>query len=116
MSQSDWHKCKMYCRRCGRWASDLPHLECSRGKRGSLIFVDVANSQMGCDKCGETWTIENTEFHCRCGNVQRTQYVDTVLSLEAGDQIIATDGELVYVLTRTGTVVVGYREYLGIGY
>ncbi len=116
MSQSTWHKCKMYCRRCGQWNSNLSHIECPRGKRSSVVFVDVANSQLGCNKCGEIWMLETSEYHCRCGHVQKIQYVDTVISVEAGDQIIATDGELVYVLTRTGTVVVGYRKYLGVGY
>jgi hypothetical protein len=42
MSQRDWQKSKMYCRRCGEWGSNLPHRECPQGAKGSLVWVDTA--------------------------------------------------------------------------
>ena len=106
----------MYCRRCRKWDGDIPHWNCPRGEKKSLLWVDIANAEMGCNRCNRVWAIEDTLYHCSCGNAQRIQYVDTVISLKEGDQVIATDGDLVYVLTRLGVVVVGYRKYLGVGY
>jgi hypothetical protein len=60
--------------------------------------------------------LENTTFHCSHGHVQKVQYTDSVVVLEEGDQIIATDGNMVYVLTRSGMVVMGYRSFIDVGY
>jgi len=116
MSTRNWKKSKIYCRSCKRWKNDIKHCHCPRGEKGSLTWVDIENLEMGCNKCNRTWTLESNKLHCSCGNVQRTQYVDTVVALEEGDQVIATDGDMIYVLTRSGVVVVGYRSFPDIGY
>lgn len=116
MSQRNWQVSKTYCRGCRSWRNNATHKNCPRGAKGSLIWLDIANFEEGCNKCNEVWPLENSVLYCSCGNVQHTQYVDTTIAMQAGDQIIATDGDLVYVLTRTGTVVVGSRRYLDVGY
>lgn len=117
MSQRNWQRSKLYCSRCGTWILKPYHTKCPRGQRNSLLFVDIANFEMGCNKCNSTWSLEDTEIHCgKCGSVTKTQYSESTITVRKGDQIIATDGDLVYILTRTGEVVVGYRRYLNIAY
>jgi hypothetical protein len=100
---------------CERWYSDVKHRDCPRG--GGLTWIDIENFEMGCNACNQTWPLEDNVFYCSCGNVQRTEYTDSLITLEEGDEIIASDGDLVYVLTRSGTVVVGsYRSFYGFSY
>lgn len=95
---------------------DIQHHQCPRGARGSQTWLDIENFEMGCNKCNQIWLLEDTIFYCSCGNVQKTEYTDSVVILEEGDQIIASDGDIFYVLTHSGTVVVGYRNYDDFGY
>jgi hypothetical protein len=60
--------------------------------------------------------LEDSVLYCACGHRQKTSYSDSALVIGKTDRIIATDGNLVHVLKRSGAVVVGRREYHGISY
>jgi len=113
----NWKKSKIYCRGCGNWKTNINHLNCPKGERQSLLWIDIENFEMGCSKCNEIWPLEDNEFHCSCGHVQETEYTESEIVLEFGDEIIGTDGDIVYVLQRSGEVVVGrQREFDGVDY
>lgn len=112
----NWKKSKTYCRHCRQWHTPVAHRDCPQGSQGSVVWLDLEQMEMGCDKCHHIWPLEDNTFYCSCGHVQKTEYRDSVLHLESGDQVLATDGEFVYVLTRSGTVVVGQRDYLDHSY
>lgn len=65
---TDWRKASVYCTRCRSWRSNLNHLKCRKGQRNSLVWVDLDSFQQGCGKCNETWALENSRFHCKCGH------------------------------------------------
>ena len=109
---SNWHQSKVYCNGCGRWMSPIAHNNCPRGRRGSVTWLDLENFNMGCDKCNQVWPLESNVFTCSCGHIQYTEYVDTEVALEYGDEVIAVDGDIVYVLRETGELVVAEREYV----
>ena len=113
---SNWKKYKVYCRGCGEWQHDLQHRSCPKGAQGSVVFIDLDDFKLGCNKCNDTWALEDNTHYCNRGHVQETVYQDSAVALQQGDQIIASDGDWVYVLTRSGTVVVGRRSYPGSGY
>ena len=108
---SDWKKHTVYCRTCNHWCTDLIHTYCEAGAHGSLVMIDLDSFRLGCTKCGYTWDLEDNTFTCAYGHQQKTQYLDSALTIQAGDQVIASDGDYVYVLTRSGTVVVGRRSF-----
>lgn len=113
---ANWKKSKIYCNGCRTWQYDIKHRNCPRGSSGSLTWLDIDNFQMGCNKCNQTWPLEDNIFYCSCGHVQKTEYTDSAIVLEADDQVIASDGDTVYVLrSSTGVVVVG-RSYSDYGY
>jgi hypothetical protein len=112
----DWKKSQIYCNGCGRWQREIQHRGCPKGAVSSLTWVDIRNLEMGCNKCDQLWPLEENWLYCSCGHVQRTQYTDAIEIVDEEDQIIARDGDLVYVLTRSGTIVVGYRSYDDISY
>lgn len=111
----NWKQEKIYCNGCGKWKSPIEHRRCPRGSKGSVIFLDIDNFEVGCNKCGKVWPLETGRFHCSCGNVQYTEYIDSEILLEVGDEIIEEDGDLVYILRESGEVVVCEREYLDVG-
>jgi hypothetical protein len=113
---TDWRESRTYCNGCGRWRGNIQHKNCRRGERGSLIWVDLDNYREACNQCNESWALEDSVMICGCGHRQRTEYVDSIDVVQAGERIIATEGNTVYVLTRTGTVVVGRRAFPGTSY
>ena len=120
LRSGNWKRVRSYCDRCRTWTDDVTHKGCPksgwlRGKPGNM-WVEIVGMWFGCDKCHEVWKAEDNIATCECGHTRETRYSDSALVIGKTDRIIATDGELVHVLTRTGTVVVGRREYHGIGY
>lgn len=112
MSTPNWKESRTYCRSCKEWKDTIYHKKCPRGEHGSKVLIDIANFQEKCTKCNQTWPLENSVFYCkRCGSVQETRYVDSILALEFGDQIIHTDGNIVHILKRSGAIVVGQRSF-----
>jgi hypothetical protein len=112
----NWQKAKTYCYGCRRWRTDTYHRSCPRGRDGSLVFIDLNNFEFGCNKCNSTWKLEDDTFNCSCGHVQKTRYLDTTVRVEYGDEVIAEDGNVLYVLKRSGMVVVGRRSYVDQSY
>ena len=80
------------------------------------MFLDLDSFSSGCSKCGAVWPLEDSIFYCSCGHVQRTEYVDSELVLAAEDEIIAVEGDFVYILRESGVVSVASRTYLDHGY
>lgn len=107
----DWKTSQIYCRKCGRWHNNIQHRDCPYSPSESRLWINIRNLEMGCSRCNQTWALEDNIFYCSCGNIQQTEYTDSLVVLEEGDEIIASDDDLVYVLTRSGTVVVGYRSF-----
>jgi hypothetical protein len=118
---SNWKKSQTYCYKCRRWYTDILHKDCPksgwfRGK-GGLTWIDIENYRMGCNKCNQTWVLEDDVFYCPYGHVQETYYTDSAMVLETTDTIVKTDGNHVWVLKASGAVVVGYsRDYHGLAY
>lgn len=110
-----WRPQKIYCNGCGVWQTDLVHRGCSRGEHGSQVWVDLDSFLNGCSKCGEKWPLEIARFYCGCGHVQDTEYVDSAFMLKTEDEIIAVEGDVVYVLRESGVVSVASRTYLDHG-
>jgi hypothetical protein len=114
--QRNWKMSTTFCRRCGQWKTNIQHRNCPMGSLGSITWIDIDSFQMGCNKCNSVWPLEGTTFYCSCGNIQRTEYADSAIVFESGDQVLLDDGYAVYVLKRSGTVVVGQRLYYDQGY
>jgi hypothetical protein len=116
ITMAHWRPQKIYCNGCGSWRTNIAHRGCPRGERGSQLFFDLHSFYSGCSKCGETWPLENTRLYCACGYVQDTEYVDAALQLGTEDEIIAVEGDAVYVLRESGVVSIASRTYLDHGY
>ena len=113
---TDWRPQSTYCNGCGSWHTDIVHRGCRKGEHGSRVWIDLDSFHSGCSKCNEVWPLDNSRFYCSCGHVQETEYVDSELTLEAHDEILATDGDLVYILRESGVVSIASRTYLDHGY
>lgn len=108
---ADWKKSKTFCSSCHRWITNQGHKSCAYGTKGSLVFVDLEKMLSRCNKCNDIWLLEKSVMYCSCGHIQRTEYSDTDLYLDIGDEIIEDYGDLVYIRRRSGVVSVGYRTY-----
>jgi hypothetical protein len=113
---TDWREARTFCNGCGTWRTKIWHQDCPLGSKGSLLWIDIENLQEACNKCNQAWALETSILYCTCGHVQSTEYVDSIDVAQASEQVIATDGNLVYVLTQSGTVVVGQRSFPGMSY
>lgn len=117
---ANWRKSRVYCYGCGRWYDGITHRGCPEANKwlgtAGLTWVDIEGFWMGCDGCKEVWKLENNIFYCHNGHEQKTFYSDEAVAVEKTDRIIATDGDTVYVLKRSGAVVVGRRQYHGMSY
>jgi hypothetical protein len=112
----NWRREKRYCYRCGKWGGPpLVHHDCP--KHGiSTTWVNIITLHNYCDLCGVTGPIKETSYYCGCGNVQPTIYSDEVVSLSYGDTLLSTDGNFMYILRRSGVVVIGRRSYHNASY
>jgi hypothetical protein len=108
---TNWKKHMVFCRECSQWYDGLVHKNCPEGEAGSLMWLDLNSLQLGCNKCNQTWDIQDNVFYCRNGHAQETEYRDSVIVAQDGDHILAYSGDLVYMMTRTGTFVVGKRAF-----
>lgn len=110
MYMENWKLAQFYCQPCERWYGTLQHRACPLGEPGSLLWIDMNNFQMGCDKCNTRWQPETTIYYCPYGHAQQTEYTDSVVAVDVIGQELWTDGIWVYVLTDAGTVVAGRRD------
>jgi hypothetical protein len=72
--------------------------------------------QVRCNRCYGTWPLAGTLCRCPYNHYQQTEYVQSAVTLEVGDQVVAIDGDVVYVLKRSGTLVIGYGSFPDQGY
>jgi len=107
----DWKKQRTYCNGCHSWRENIQHRDCPKGERGSICWIDLNSFEIGCNKCNDTWKLENNTFYCSCGHVQKTRYQDEILGIEVGDRVLAEIDGVLYVLKRSGQVVVGRRSF-----
>lgn len=108
----NWKRPRIFCTECNRWLTDIQHRDCPKGTTGSLVWLDIENFENSCNKCNKTWPTEDGITWCgRCGHKQKTVYEDSAMVLEVRDEIIATDGDELYILRESGEVVVTQRQY-----
>ena len=109
---SDWKKYKFFCPACGRWNYDVEHLNCSKGQVGSTLLLDINTVEIRCDKCHNSWRLVGNSNICEyCSHVQKAEFVDSIASLEVGDRLLATDGNVLYILRRSGSLLLARRTY-----
>ena len=71
---------------------------------------------MFCNACQLSWPAAGSLTYCAyCGQPYQVEYTDSVVVVEAEDQVIATDGDIVYVMKNNGVLVARYRHYPGLG-
>jgi hypothetical protein len=109
---SDWHEHRLYCPYHQGWVP-TNHALCS----GSRFFVDLNNpTYLRCNKCPYTCAIDSN-FNCReHGATVKQVYATSRLVMQVGDRIIRTDGNVVYVMQRTGMIVVARRQLITSSY
>ena len=77
------------------------------------MFLDAGESLLTCSACQQVWLIEDTEAVCpACGYVQTILFSDDTIHLQAGDQLLAVDGAIVYILVASGSVIIARRGSL----
>ena len=92
----NWRPSKFFCRTCQVWYGPTVHGECPLG--GGAVFLDLESFQMACNRCNRTWPLAGTLNTCPLFHRQQTEYIQSAVAFEVGDEVIATDGDLVYVL------------------
>lgn len=107
---SDWYRQKDYCTSCKRWQL-VVHKGC-----GGNGWINPRTGKTYCDKCEEEWSAENSIYYCDCGHVQPMIYTDSTVVLGYGDKELWTDGDMIYVLRRSGAVVYGRRQIHTVSY
>lgn len=113
---STWRHLIAYCTDCESWADAVAHSECARGASDSAIFLDLDESLLTCGKCHEVWLIEDTRVVCpTCGHVQKIEFRDDMVHLQADDHILASDGAVVYVRMQSGSLLITHRSYIDSG-
>jgi len=73
------------------------------------MWINIVTGMSYCETCKKSWPAEDGDFHCNCGHVQKMIYTDSAVVIGVGDQVIATDGDMIYVRRRSGAVVYGKR-------
>jgi hypothetical protein len=112
-----WRMKKEYCYYCEEWKYPLRHTNCPEGEAKSTMWVNIDTCQSYCDACGRLTSLEGWYLHCTiCGNDQHAVYTDSSVVLNVGDTVFATDGDLVYIMRRSGSIVVGRRSYHNVSY
>jgi hypothetical protein len=103
-----WKPLEHFCPTNKLWAV-TDHLRCPHTPWGRLdVDVDSRPLRVECAKCLKNWNLTETEVHCRCGMIHKMQYINSVITLQAGDIVIRQQGNVVYVQRRSGTVVIGH--------
>jgi hypothetical protein len=109
---SEWRQLLAYCANCDSWADALPHRGCARPLAGDVVF-DPEECLLACTACSEVWLADDTEATCpACGHGQAIGFSDTPQSLHSGDQLLASDGTVVYVLLQSGSLLITHRSYI----
>jgi len=80
------------------------------------VFIDWEQFVMACNACHGSWPAAGTLTSCAyCRRPYQVEYRDSAVVVEAEDQVVATDGDIVYVLKQGVLVVVHRRHYPGLG-
>ena len=112
---SEWQQLMAYCGSCKAWRDALPHSECAQQTTESAVFLDPDEALLTCSACRQIWLIEDTEAVCpACNYVQKIEFRDDMVYLQAGDQLLATNGPIVYILARSGLLIITRRGYLAL--
>jgi hypothetical protein len=70
---TNWQEARIFCNGCGEWRTSLWHEVCRLGSEGSLLYFDIDNRKVRCNKCNETWPLKTFWIHCMCGHIQYAQ-------------------------------------------
>lgn len=105
LNKRDWKVKRSYCDNCKEWTASR-HKKCS----DSILHIDTEHFEIGCDRCRNTWPLENSEMLCSsCGHIYNTE--DTKQTF-----VVRQDGNLLYILDHSGKLIVGRTPYYGQGY
>jgi hypothetical protein len=63
---------------------------------------------MGCGLCKQMWVAVSGQYSCSFGHLQQVEFIKSPVNIEAGDEILHSDGQVIYVLKQVGVLVVGY--------
>lgn len=65
---------------------------------------------MSCDSCHQMWWAASGAYLCGFGHWQQVEYVQAIVQVEHGDEIVLADGQLLYALKSSGVLVIGYYD------
>jgi hypothetical protein len=104
---SNWHEHRIWCPHCGEWVPT-----CHTREAKSRYLVDLDNpTYLQCSTCPSTYPIDG-DFKCpfHGSAVVKPIYATRRIVMQAGERIIRIDGDVLYVLQRTGTIVAARRD------
>ena len=108
---SEWRQLVGYCGACATWSAAVPHVACGRDPVASAISLDPEEFLLTCDQCHEVWLIEATQLICpACGHNQPVEMRDDPVELHLDDRVLGADGPVVYVLLRSGALMITHRS------
>jgi hypothetical protein len=117
---SNWQDLQCYCPKEG-WVHPIEHMKLwEKGgygdcpASGGKVLVEVNTGDLYCTACGRTWKPEMMTFNCLCGRRIPTQFQDSTLVIGREDRVLGYRGDLAYILTASGTLVIVKRTYLNI--
>jgi hypothetical protein len=111
---SEWRRLSAYCGSCAAWSAAIPHQKCQAAE--GAIALDAGEFLLACGACHEVWLAEGIEAACpACGHIQIIEFRDDRVHLQDGDQPLASDGTVVYVLLRSGVLLITRRGCIGAG-
>lgn len=96
-----------FCRICRQWQGSI-HLYCPFG--GGTIWFDSQSFFMGCGSCKQMWSAVSGTYFCNFGHSQQVEFVKSLVNVETGDEVLHTDGQIIYVLKQVGVLIVGYYK------
>jgi hypothetical protein len=104
---SNWRPVTYFCRFCRGWYQGAKHPGC---KAQGELYVELEEGSCGCGGCKQVWPLASCVRVCPCGHAQRIEYPTDQVRIEKGDEILHQDDEEIYVLTRTGALVIGHKS------
>ena len=103
----NWTQTTHFCRICRQWQGSI-HLYCPFG--GGSVWFDTQSFFMGCGACKQMWNAVSGSYFCNFGHLQLVEFVRLPVNIEAGDEVLHTDGQIIYVLKQVGVLIIGYYK------
>lgn len=74
------------------------------------MWFDTQSFFMGCGLCKQMWMAVPGQYSCPFGHQQQVEFVKSPVNIEAGDEVLHTDGQIIYVLKQIGVLIIGYYQ------